>query len=355
MALIFHDSFDHFVTALVGAKTWSFAEIGASPGDRGVTIGAYGRNSTNGLRSRLVWDGGTHHPTADLVFASSGTTAIVGFAFKVNSALPAVEIAVCALWFSGVQNISVTMDTSGYLKVRRGDYSGTVLGTASTPISHSVFYFLELKVVFHDTTGTWELRVDSVNKTSGTGADTIASGTAGFNRLQIGLRHASGENRSADFDDVYVCDGSGGSENDFLGDHRTFMQLPSTGNGTHTDFTPSTGSDHGALVDEVSPGSDYVESGTVGHQDSFNYAALGITGTVKCVTQPIYARAAVGGVRNLAAIVRIGGTTYVHATPQVLGGDYAFYRFTWLLNPATAAAWTVSDIDGAEFGAKVYS
>lgn len=351
MALRFIDSFDHYATADAVKKGYSSSYFGASPGDIGMTIGAYGRNSTNGMRCRSSASAGQQSVTTLTVTNVSGTTAVVGFGFKM-SALPSEEAVVVQIWNASAAQISLTVSTGGALSVRRGGKAGTALVTTSTTLSAATYYFLELKILFHDTTGTYEVRIDGVDEGSGTGADTIASGSAGWDSLVFG-NVEMGADRSFDFDDLYVCDGSGGVEDTFLGDHRVVCVVASSGNGTNTDWTCSTGSDHGALVDESTPNTtDYNFSGTSGQRDTYNFAAVGVTGTVKALQHVNYIKAQVAGVRYVGEVARIGGTNY-DATGQSVGADWTYQRLIQRVSPATSSAWTVSEIDGAEFGVKV--
>jgi hypothetical protein len=64
---------------------------------------------------------------------------------------------------------------------------------------------------------------------------------------------------------------------------------------------------------------------------------------------------------NIGACLRVGGTTYYTDTGQTGSNDtYVNRNFTWTTNPATSAAWTVTDINGSggnplqEFGLKRY-
>ena len=78
------------------------------------------------------------------------------------------------------------------------------------------------------------------------------------------------------FDDLYVCDSAGSTNNGFLGDCRIDTIYPS-GAGNYTQFTPSTGSNY-TCVDETAPNTtDYVDGATVGDRDSYalgNLSAL---------------------------------------------------------------------------------
>jgi hypothetical protein len=138
--------------------------------------------------------------------------------------------------------------------------------------------------------------------------------------------------------------------NDFLGDHRIVCRVASSGNGTHTDWAPSTGSDRGALVDDNPPDvADYVASGTVGDRVTFNFAALGLAGTVKAVQTAPLMKADLAGVRTSAPAFRISGNDY-DGSGYALGSDWSYQLEVHTTNPATVAAWTVSEIDGAEIG-----
>jgi hypothetical protein len=156
------------------------------------------------------------------------------------------------------------------------------------------------------------------------------------------------------YDDLYVCDGSGGVEDTFLGDHRVVCVVASSGNGTHADWTPLTGGDHGAMVDENPPNldTDYNMAGSVGNRDTYNFAALGVSGTIKCVQTVNLMLSEVGGLRYVADSIRIGGVDY-DGTPSVLGGDWAYRLERHRVSPATSTPWSVGEIDGAEFGVKV--
>jgi hypothetical protein len=352
MALRHIDSWDHYATANRAAKGWTFTYAGASPGDEGCTIGAYGRNSTNGLRGRNGAVSGKSSRATLGVSNTSGATAIMGFAFRIDAGVPAADFCVCQVFRGSTELISVTCSATGTLSVRRGDREATILSTSVSTITHSTFYFIELKVTLHDSTGVYDLKVNGTTYTSGSGVDTLVSGAATWDGIGLGGTNI-GQNYSIDFDDLYVADGSGGVEDDFLGDHRIVCVVASSGNGGNTDWSPSTGSDHGALVDENPPNeSDYNQSGTAGQRDTYNFAAVGVSGTVKALQTLRYIKAEAAGVRSVAPVIRISSTNY-DGTTQALGSDWTYHREIYRQNPATTAAWTISGIDGAEFGAKV--
>lgn len=352
MALLYCDSFDHYLTADASKKGWTYDTAGASPGDEGATIGAYGRNSTNGLKLR---HGNFTNGYATLTVSGVGdATCVVGCAVNLGSVARGVEMTIFSIRNASADQITLSVSTGGALAIRRGSSGGTALATSTTTLSSSTWYFLEVKILFNDSTGTYQLWIDGVSEMSGTGADTVNSGSAGWDSIRFG--HAAVTNTpdpEFSFDDLYVCDGTTGSNTSALGDHRIVCKVASSGNGGQTDWSLSTGSDHGALVDDATPNtSDYVLSGTSGQRDTFNFAALGVTGTVKAVQTVNYLKAEVAGVRSVGDVVRISSTNY-DGTGVAVGSDWTYQRNIRLTDPSTSSAWTVSGIDGAEFGVKV--
>ena len=328
------ESFDHWVTADAPKKGWTFenAQCIVSAGN--------GRNSTASLRVTDVAS------SATLSVSNSGRSGIVGFAFRMVSTLPLADMPLVAVREGGTEHARLTVLTTGAVRVGR---AGTTLATSgTTPITSATYHFVEFAWNIHDTTGSYEVRVNGTPVIGPTGsADTQNGGTGIWNGL-IFWNSSGSTGYSSDVDDLYVAD-----DNTFRGDHRIVCLLPSTGNGTHTAWTPSTGTDHGALVDEASPNiTDYVSSSSAGAIDTFNFPAVGVAGTVAGVQVSHYSKAEVAGVRTVVPAYRIGGADQV-GTGGLLAGDWTYATEFAAVSPATAVAWTVAEIDAAEFGVKV--
>jgi hypothetical protein len=186
-----------------------------------------------------------------------------------------------------------------------------------------------------------------------TNQDTKGSTLSGWNAIYLQLLD------NGNVDDVVVADGSGSQNNDFLGQCRVVTILPVTDAveaGANASFTCSGGSDHGALVDEADSDGDttYVYSSTVGHIDSWNFGALGYTGTIKGVQLDVAAKKTESGTRAIQLLTRPDATNRIDTTDRYLGQtDYDRHLKVWELNPEDSEAWEVADVDGAEFGVKV--
>lgn len=258
-------------------------------------------------------------------------------------------------------HVGVWIDSTGHLLVRRGT---TTLDTSTYIPPTSDFVYVEFKATVHDSTGAYELRIDGTDILSDTGVDTRNGGTGIVDRINFsgGVNSGDGAVFAYAIDDIYMCDsvdsGIGGIPNDdFLGDVRVESRLPS-GNGATSNLLGSDGNstDNYQLVDEVPPNgdTDYVESGTVGEKDTYAYGDLSAsTGTVFGIQLLPYARRTDAGARSICTIARLSATE-VDGPNQPLGSAYT-YRDLWDVREAKpgGGAWTITDVNAAEFGVKV--
>ena len=298
---------------------------------------ASGRRSTASLRM-------TTTSTEALKSFAAAQTVIVGFAFTCGTLTSGSNLV--ELRESAITHVQVFVGTDGRLSVYRGV---TLLATSVLAIATGTYYYLELKAKIDNTTGTYEIRINGVNWLSATGQDTQNAGTAVVNTLVV-----SSPSGTTDIDDLYLCDTSGSApNNDFLGDCRIDCQFPNA-DGTYSDFTCSTGSSHYVLVDETAPNtSDYNESSTVGHIDSYNFTDLtAVTGTIYGVQVCPAILKDDAGARSAGAFCRSSSTDSA-ATGVALTTGQLYYPAVYALDPATSAAWTEAGVNAAQFGVKV--
>lgn len=246
------------------------------------------------------------------------------------------------------QHVTLYVDASGYLKLYRGaGGSGTLLATSTTVINNSSWYYLELKVTI-DNAGAYELKINGVTEFSSGSADTQNGGTATMDKIRLTAFGAY-------LDDFYICDTTGSSNTTFLGDCRIDTLLP-TGDGNYTQFTPSTGTSHYALVDDPAGSlntTDYNSSSTANDRDSYTFPDLAglVSQTVYGIQINAYAIKTDSGTRSLGTMSRLSGTNKDGAG-TALGTAYDFISEIQETDPASAA-WTESNVNAAEFGVKV--
>lgn len=349
MALIYANGFDHYTNAdftLITdtvKKEWDYYSLGNTYSESTARTGMALTSNVN-----------TH---LGKYFDTPLTTIVVGLAFY-NQSLNWTPFVVRGTSDNGYSDhCGIYVDSTGRIQGFRNNstYQATfsnystsysvLLGTATVPLikTFAGWSYLEAKFVLSDTVGSITVKFNGTEVLNTTGVDTLfnstTAGGVGFNGAGLSDSY---------WDDLYIAD------TDFLGEIRVVTLLPSTGNGSNTDWTPSTGTDHGALVDEAAPNiTDYVSSSTLNQIDTWNYPAVGYTGTIKAVAMNHYCMKGDAGSRAISAVTRPASTNRVNSKLIYPPGSFAYYQSIWDNNPEDSAAWEVADVDGAEFGVKV--
>lgn len=107
-------------------------------------------------------------------------------------------------------------------------------------------------------------------------------------------------------------------------------------------------------VDDFTPTSDYMASDTADQRVTFTMAsfpALGSGESIATIKASAYALRDAAGPQNINLMTRISSTDY-HDSNQALSVASTTVSKQWDLSPATAAVWTVTEINGAQFGAR---
>ena len=344
MALLFIDGFDHYGNGAnpVSFGKWGFTDYlpGNTKNDRvrtGTHSHYFGGVSDNMITKPLTASGGV----------------IVGVAVNGN-----------APWSTGGNLIEIREGTTihlaigitvdGKLTVKLG--GSTVLATGASALAATNWYYVEFKAIIADGTGgSYDLRVDGVPELTASGIDTRNGGTTGqWDRIRIaGIVGSNGTY----LDDFYVCDTSGAAPyNTFLGlvkIETLYPQTDATAAGSNAGLTPSTGTDHGALVDETAPNSaDYNSTSTVGVKDTYNYPPMTLTGVILGVQTNLYCNKSDAAARSVCAVVRSGGVDYDGANVSPLT-TFSYLTTPFALNPNTSTPWTAATIAAIEVGMKV--
>jgi hypothetical protein len=361
MALLFMDSFDHYVTADVTRKWTSYP----TPGTGDVSgIAAVGRHSSNGWKMAATAGGGSGatrplHKT----LAPGDNTIVVGVA--VTPVTPLSQLfnttepnnngnaqAACLLLVrnANADQCWVRVNSNGTISVLRGT---TVLGTSTAALSQGVATFIEILLTIHNTTGVVTIRFNGAVVLSLTAQNTRAGAANAWDEFRLGHIGASGFTTEWDVDDLYVLDGSGAAPwNAFLGDCRVDARYP-TGAGATTGWAPSAGANW-QCVDDPAPNddTDYTGASAAGVTDTFvvqdaPVAGAAIYGVQACLA----AKKTDAGAASIARVVRHSGVDYVGANLNP-GTTYAMLLSIAATNPGTSAAWTEAGFNAAEFGYK---
>ena len=331
MTLLFVDGFDHYATADIDKK-WT--------NNSSMTI-----NATGGRRGGGAISGGSSTAVTKTLAASASWVMGASFVWAGSAlsvfALRDVTSAQCEVAINGDGTLSVTR-------------AGTAItgGTSTLALSVGVTNYIEWKVTISDSisANSCKVRVNGVDViTLPAGSDVKATANAFANVVR--LAGAGGQNL---WDDLYICDQTGSTNNDFLGDVRVDTLFP-TADGNYSQFTPSTGSTHYVLVDETAPNTtDYNSGTTVNDRDS--YALGNLTALVSQTVYGVQTNIAVlkddAGAKSIASFVRSGSTNGDGASAGV-GTSQFYVRQIFEQDPAAVAAWTEATVNAAEIGALI--
>ena len=227
--------------------------------------------------------------------------------------------------------------------------NSVVLGTSSTQMQTGQWYYLEWKVAIGDSADS-ELRINGATDIDLTGVDTKKYSGGDASLIVFYALTSSGDC----LDDIYILDGTSGL-NDFLGEVEIEAIFPSSDYGT-CDWTCSTGTDHYALVDDNPPDDDstYIATDTVHHKDLFDYQDISGDAGILGVQINTLARIE-SSARNLTPLVRSGGAEHAQTAQSVTDTSYDEFVTILETDPATSSAWTVANLNAAQFGVKMTS
>lgn len=247
------------------------------------------------------------------------------------------------------RHLSAAVDSSGFITLQR---NGTVIATSSVAMSTTVWKYVEMSATIHPSTGTCVIKVDGNIAINFTG-NTSASGTAdNIDKVAIVFGQSAFSRGVDSIDDLYVCNDSGSVNNGFLGDIRITTLMP-TGTGSSTQFTPTGVANNWDNVNDVPySAATYNSSSTAGQRDTYAMADATAGYTPLAVVSVVDALKSDAGASSIKPALKSGATVYYGATAS-LGVAVSSLVDIWQADPATSAAWTVSGINAAEFGAEV--
>lgn len=324
----------------------------------GLGAGIQTTNVRTGTQGLFV--GGTNNHVNRRGLANDATR-IIGCAVRLDpaAAFPSGDTMLMVLLDGGIvgaahansdTQVGIGITSGGNICAYRGratSSGGTKLGSdSSLGFTRGLYYFVEFVSVIHVSTGTVDVYVDGVSWLSLSGQNTQNTANAYSNGFAL-----TGLGSSTMIDDLYV---RSGTTTRYGPKYRCVGLLPSGGNGTNDQWTKSTGSDAGALLDENPPNTtDYISETTVGEKTTVPMANVGYTGTVVGVTALLYCQKGDVGARSIAPVQRLNGTDY-DGTTVVLAQNFA-YQVCELreVSQDTGVAYTTTEIDGMEFGAKL--
>ena len=155
--------------------------------------------------------------------------------------------------------------------------TGATIATSTLTIPVQAWSYIEIKYVFGSgTSGAVQVKVDDTDFINVSSIDTAAT-AASINSIYF---QAPTSGFSYYYDDLYVCDSTGSTNNTFLGPISVYTSVPTANTGT-VEMTASAGSNY-ACVDELPYNTtDYVTASANNKTDLYTFSALpaGVTPT----------------------------------------------------------------------------
>jgi len=341
VALLWIDGFEQYNTVA------QILDVYDSTQSVGVTSQT-GRNTGGGNNKCVEID--FNNSTLIKNIPESTATIVVGFAWnQATSGVGAQDLL--RLYNEGTEMIVLRKDSSGELLVDRG---ATNLGTSSgLGLLAQTWYYIELKVFIHDSTGTVDVWVDGVNELTLTSQDTKNGTPNTITRVYL-----VGTAFDWQYDDYYILDDSGSDNTDRLGDSRVETVFPDA-DGNANDFTRVGGgsNNYEAVDDGGTPDDDttYNHSSTATDQELYGFAALaGSIDTVFAVQACMRVRKEETGERLIRTVAR-SNVTEVESGDLSLGAGYRYKFGMYENDPDGGGNWDEAAVNAAQFGIAIQS
>lgn len=293
-------------------------------------------STVTGRFGGLAFNHRVSYTTTYYLSAAQTGTVVCGMALKPDA-------ITSLLYGPTIGNARLRIVPGGALALYRADNDSQV-AISSDPVwpANGIWRYVELK--YTPSTGECVVRADGVVVITGS-VPTVASVSSLIFVQQPSSVYVA-------VDDLYVLNNSGAMNNDFLGDVRVQTLYPNA-DGTNSGFTPSTGTTHYTLVDEVgTPNTtDLVSAASAGLKETYQFQDLGVTTAgIYGVQATNYAAKDNSGAVGLKNITRIGGAQYTGLSAWYLSATWTANRELWEVNPATSGLWAPADVNNAEFG-----
>lgn len=222
---------------------------------------------------------------------------------------------------------------------------GGAVGTGTIPIIYNTWYLIEVYYKVADSGGRFVVKIDGVTDIDYTG-DTKPSTQTTIDNVY----HSTPTNGHAFYiDDLALNDTSGASDNSWCGDGNIVALVP---NGdASVQWTPSTGADNYAMVDEVPADNDttYVESSTNGHKDYYDLTDFDGAGkTIRRIWVEARARDTVAEADGVKLGVKAGATESLSAAKSLSTSYTRQIGDDLVANPDDSAEWGDADLDALQ-------
>ena len=346
--LLFSDGFNHYGNLLEGTdllEKWSAIEGGGS------SYRTTGRLS--GLAA-LSMDGAGNYRRLKKSFGQTYEELIVGVALKrVATSYPTMTFL--EFWSSGSLQVQIRSASDGAVEVATDPNASSALAVSSKKMAHGYWYYVEVRVYPHPTSGSIHIRVDGADWLQQTGLN-LAPTASGADTIAL-VDDTDAYSRTV-FADLYVQDNSYTTNNDFLGDTYVLLYLPNAS--AQAEWSPVGASTNVEAIAEQFHDDDatYIAASTVNLEDRYYIAQYGTSydvssGSVRGMLMWHWARMDSGSGQLTGVLVRrIGSASYGKmSAPMTITGTYAYASYSVQQDDVPGGGeWSACSLADTEFG-----
>ena len=242
----------------------------------------------------------------------------------------------------------LSQPAAGTMRLNNGD--DTQIGT-DVVIGVGVWFYVQLKIKFHDTTGTVLLKINGVEELNLTNVDTVDnSNTVPYVPGSFSLTQGSSSGaHNTYYDDIFICDTLGTSNNDLMGEVKVGALFPD--GDSSVQFSRLSGTTNYEMVNAPSNGLDtsYNYSTTAGHKDLFTFEDMPSSTGVLGVSIGVYGKKKDAGSRHLKLHCNTGANTNETAAFDQFGWEYRHIAYNFEFQTGTTD-WTESAVNAIVAG-----
>lgn len=347
MALVFLEGFEHYGTgggALTNMLAGAWAELTSTSG--WLMVSSPARTGSKSLRFGAI----SSTPNV-LRYNKKVASDVIGVGCGVHlENLPSNIVEGISIRDSSNTTIlSVSLNPDGSLSLYRGSFSGTLIETSDTYLTAGTFHHVEFRAFIDDTVGEFELRVNGVValQLGGLNLGTSPAKMACFG----GIAGTTASQPYLYLDDIFIWDGVGTYNNDFLGPLRV-LTVFADGDGSPQDWDVTGAATGYEAIDEVPADGDttFISTGVLNEKATFTLPELPVeVSYIAGIYLPVLSRIEEAGTGSINASIISNGLSYYGGDNQPLTSSYTYWPFTFDYDPNTEVAWTKSGFEAAAF------
>jgi hypothetical protein len=338
MSLLFLEGFEHYGTGST-ARSRMLAGLWAQVSSQWSIVNTNARTGSHSLSNPGI---SASRDEARLVFGNDSEIIGAGFGVMLPNLPAGTDRSYISFRSSSnVSIITLCLQSDGTIALRRGNFDGTLIEVSDTVLTAGTFHHIEVRSLFDSTVGEFELRVN------------------GITQMQLGGLNL-GSNRAVSLsfvatlcnmliDDIFVWNGLGTTNNDFLGPLRV-LTVYADSDGVPQDWSVVGATSAFDAVNDPIPDDD---ASYIGSTDAGDKATLGLPelppeiSAIAGIFVPVLARIDDAGTGQINVSAVSEGDSYYGGNATPLTATYTYWPFIFDYDPHTEAEWTKSAFEAA--------